>query len=98
MVAGTDVGVLANSWFDIAKGRVDKCMIAKIKIWMYFNEFTNCTKTMCDFCNTGTPVSVALGDHQCSVMSTLLDASTDIVMNISTSAQMSFVVREGTAR
>lgn len=43
----------------------------------------------------GTPVSVALGDLQCSVMSTLENAATDVVMNISTSAQMAFVLPKG---
>ena len=43
----------------------------------------------------GTPVSVALGDLQCSVMSTLEHASTDVVMNVSTSAQMAFVMPKG---
>ena len=45
----------------------------------------------------GTPVSVALGDLQCSVMSTLEDAEKDVVMNISTSAQMAFVMPAGFA-
>ena len=43
----------------------------------------------------GTPVSLALGDLQCSVMSTLENATTDVVMNISTSAQMAFVMPKG---
>ena len=42
-----------------------------------------------------TPVSVALGDHQCAVMSTIIDTTTDVVLNISTSAQMCFVMPKG---
>ena len=48
-----------------------------------------------DFFSTDTPVSVALGDVQCSVMSTIIDTSTDVVLNISTSAQMCFVMPPG---
>ena len=40
---------------------------------------------------TGTPIGVALGDLQCSVRSTLINAETDAVLNVSTSAQMAFV-------
>ena len=43
----------------------------------------------------GTPVSVALGDHQCAVMGTIIDTTTDVVLNISTSAQMFFVMPKG---
>lgn len=39
----------------------------------------------------GTPVGVALGDLQCSIIATLED-SQDAVLNISTSAQLAFVV------
>ena len=59
---------------------------------MYILNYINLLKTVIV---TGTPVSVALGDHQCAVMSTLFDASTDIVLNVSTSAEMSFVMPEG---
>ena len=43
----------------------------------------------------GTPVSVALGDLQCSVRSTLICPDTDAVLNVSTSAQMAFVKKAG---
>lgn len=39
----------------------------------------------------GTPVSVAMGDLQCSIIATL-DSQQDAVLNISTSAQLAFVV------
>lgn len=39
----------------------------------------------------GTPVSVALGDLQCSIIATL-ESKQDAVLNISTSAQLAFVV------
>lgn len=42
----------------------------------------------------GTPVSAALGDLQCSVISTLEFPDTDAVINVSTSAQMAFVQPE----
>ena len=38
-----------------------------------------------------TPISVALGDLQCSVRSTLIDQDKDAVLNVSTSAQMAFI-------
>ena len=44
---------------------------------------------------SGTPIGVALGDLQCSVRSTLIDAKTDAVLNVSTSAQLAFVKEEG---
>ena len=54
------------------------------------------TKLLLDnFFSIDTPVSVALGDVQCSVMSTIIDTSTDVVLNISTSAQMCFVMPPG---
>ena len=43
----------------------------------------------------GTPVSVGLGDLQCSVRSTMVQAETDAVLNISTSAQMAFIKSSG---
>ncbi|GAB6018691.1 hypothetical protein CHUAL_000367 [Chamberlinius hualienensis] len=42
----------------------------------------------------GTPVGVALGDMQCSVFSTL-ETDTDAVLNLSTSAQLSFIMPDG---
>lgn len=42
----------------------------------------------------GTPVSAAMGDLQCSVMSTLEIPESDAVVNVSTSAQMAFVQPE----
>lgn len=41
----------------------------------------------------GTPVSVAMGDLQCSIIATL-ESQQDAVLNISTSAQLAFVVNE----
>ncbi|GJQ85007.1 hypothetical protein Trydic_g3669 [Trypoxylus dichotomus] len=41
----------------------------------------------------GTPISVALGDLQCSVLATL-ESINDAVLNISTSAQMAFVAQD----
>ena len=43
----------------------------------------------------GTPVSVGLGDLQCSVRSTMVQSETDAVLNISTSAQMAFIKSNG---
>lgn len=40
---------------------------------------------------SGTPVSVAMGDLQCSIIATL-ESKEDAVLNISTSAQLAFVV------
>ncbi|XP_046401994.1 sedoheptulokinase-like [Ischnura elegans] len=42
----------------------------------------------------GTPVGAALGDLPCSVLATLV-GETDAVMNVSTSAQLAFVMPEG---
>ncbi|XP_071447302.1 sedoheptulokinase-like isoform X2 [Hetaerina americana] len=42
----------------------------------------------------GTPVGAALGDLPCSVLATLV-SETDAVMNVSTSAQLAFVMPEG---
>lgn len=42
----------------------------------------------------GTPVSAALGDLPCSVLATIV-SNTDAVMNVSTSAQLAFVMPEG---
>ncbi|XP_022918066.1 sedoheptulokinase-like isoform X2 [Onthophagus taurus] len=43
---------------------------------------------------SGTPVGVALGDLQCSVLATLEQETTDAVLNISTSAQMAFIAKD----
>ncbi|XP_076332468.1 sedoheptulokinase-like [Tachypleus tridentatus] len=42
----------------------------------------------------GTPVFAAVGDMQCSVVSTMMEEH-DAVLNISTSAQLSFIMPEG---
>ncbi|KAG8226874.1 hypothetical protein J437_LFUL006583 [Ladona fulva] len=42
----------------------------------------------------GTPIGAALGDLPCSVFATLV-SNTDAVMNVSTSAQLAFVMPEG---
>lgn len=44
---------------------------------------------------SGTPVHVALGDMQCSVLSAAVAADTDAVLNMSTSAQLSFLLGPG---
>lgn len=44
---------------------------------------------------SGTPVHVALGDMQCSVLSAAVAAETDAVLNMSTSAQLSFLLGAG---
>ncbi|XP_044139673.1 sedoheptulokinase isoform X2 [Bufo gargarizans] len=53
-------------------------------------------KTSYEWCGIpqGTEVGVALGDFQCSVYSSLTE-STDAVLNISTSAQLTFCMPEG---
>ncbi|KAG8450397.1 hypothetical protein GDO86_002886 [Hymenochirus boettgeri] len=53
-------------------------------------------KTSCEWCGIpqGTQVGVALGDFQCSVYSSATE-STDAVLNISTSAQLTFSMPEG---
>ncbi|XP_069617186.1 sedoheptulokinase [Ranitomeya imitator] len=53
-------------------------------------------KTSYEWCgiSQGTEVGVALGDFQCSVYSSLKE-STDAVLNISTSAQLTFSMPEG---
>ncbi|XP_063305376.1 sedoheptulokinase [Pelobates fuscus] len=53
-------------------------------------------KLSCDWCGIpqGTEVGVALGDFQCSVYSSMTE-NTDAVLNISTSAQLTFSMPEG---
>ena len=95
VAAGTDVGVLSMSWFDIPKGDLPPRIICNVILRFNCHQSMNARKFITLFFSTDTPVSVALGDVQCSVMSTIIDTSTDVVLNISTSAQMCFVMPPG---
>ncbi|XP_022130093.2 sedoheptulokinase-like [Pieris rapae] len=54
-------------------------------------EIVGCLNSSWNGIPEGTPVGVAMGDLQCSILATL-EMRTDAVLNISTSAQLAFVV------
>ncbi|XP_047521622.1 sedoheptulokinase-like [Pieris napi] len=54
-------------------------------------EIVGCLNSSWNGIPEGTPVGVAMGDLQCSTLATL-ESRTDAVLNISTSAQLAFIV------
>lgn len=51
-------------------------------------------KTQCDFLPDGIPVSVAIGDNQASFLGSVADPECDILVNVGTGSQISFVTKE----
>ncbi|XP_045523083.1 sedoheptulokinase-like [Pieris brassicae] len=79
-----------HEWnIDILKGlNFPVNLLPKIK---KSGEIVGCLNSSWNGIPEGTPVGVAMGDLQCSILATL-ESRTDAVLNISTSAQLAFVV------
>lgn len=71
---------------------IDKAFLPQV-----ITETALAGKTQCDFLPDGIPVSVAIGDNQASFLGSVADPKGDLLVNVGTGSQISFVTKKNTA-